>query len=588
MLVATLAMPSTAQAATSNNPVLDGSYADPDIDWFDCKFWIFPTTDGIIDERDGWWGSKTFKAFSSEDMVNWTDNGVILNVEADTAEEAGTNEYGIQIAYSPWSYGHAWAPSIEKVGDMYYFYYVAAIKDEYMEKYGAHQIDDDGNFTSQYVDDKAIGVAYSSSPTGPYTALEEPIVYPKMFEDKYGTSKSAPSVIDPSIFIDDDGTPYMTFGNWVPCIIKLNKDMISVDESSLRIVSGIPTGWWSQDAFMESLVIFKRNGKYYFTWSVDGTASENYRVAYGVASKITYNVSYKGILLQKDEANSIYGTAHQSILYLPTNDTYYISYGRLQTQADGTLSTNGDRGNYREVCIDKITFDSIGEASATPTNTGVESVTSHTISSTVKSTSKKAATMSANGKITQNYYCTECGKLFPKSTTISKISSVKLSTTSYTYDGKAKKPTVTVKDSSGKTISASNYTVKYSSNTNVGKAKAVITFKGNYSGSKDLYFTINPKSTSLSGLTAKSKGFTVKWKKQATQTTGYQIQYATDSKFTKNCKTVTISKNSTTSKTISKLSAKKKYYVRIRTYKTVSGTKYYSSWSSSKNITTKK
>ncbi|MGN0522782.1 MAG: fibronectin type III domain-containing protein, partial [Eubacterium sp.] len=111
-------------------------------------------------------------------------------------------------------------------------------------------------------------------------------------------------------------------------------------------------------------------------------------------------------------------------------------------------------------------------------------------------------------------------------------------------------------------------------------------FKGKYSGTKTLYFYIKPKSTSISSLTAGSKKFTVKWKKQATQTTGYQIQYSTSSKFS-NAKTVTISKNSTTSKTISSLSAKKKYYVRVRTYKVVNGTKYYSSWSKAKYVTTK-
>lgn len=70
---------------------------------------------------------------------------------------------------------------------------------------------------------------------------------------------------------------------------------------------------------------------------------------------------------------------------------------------------------------------------------------------------------------------------------------------------------------------------------------------------------------------------------KATQTTGYQLQYSTSSKF-KGVKTVTVSKNKTTSKKISKLKAKKKYYVRIRTYKTVDGKKYYSAWSSVKSI----
>ena len=84
---------------------------------------------------------------------------------------------------------------------------------------------------------------------------------------------------------------------------------------------------------------------------------------------------------------------------------------------------------------------------------------------------------------------------------------------------------------------------------------------------------------------------TVKWKKQATQTTGYEIQYSKSSKFT-NSKIATVKKNTATSKTIKKLSAKKKYYARIRTYKTVNvngkATKLYSSWSKAKSVTVKK
>lgn len=166
-------------------------------------------------------------------------------------------------------------------------------------------------------------------------------------------------------------------------------------------------------------------------------------------------------------------------------------------------------------------------------------------------------------------------------------STVKLAKTSYAYDGKTKKPAVTIKNSKGKKVSTKNYTVSYSSGRkNVGTYTVTIKFKGSYSGTVKKTFTIKPKSTTLSSVKAKSKGFTVKWKKQTAQTTGYQIQYSTSSSF-KNPKTVTVSKNSTTSKTISGLNSKKKYYVRVRTYKTVKGTKYYSSWSSKKSVVTK-
>lgn len=164
-----------------------------------------------------------------------------------------------------------------------------------------------------------------------------------------------------------------------------------------------------------------------------------------------------------------------------------------------------------------------------------------------------------------------------------------LSTTTYTYNGSVKKPSVTIKDSKGNVVSKSNYKVSYSNNKNVGKGVVTVEFVGDYySGEFIKTITINPASTKITSISAKSKGFTVKWSKKTTQTTGYQIQCATDSKYTKNKKTVTVSKNSTTSKTVTGLKPKKKYYVRVRTYKTVNGKKYYSSWSSSKTITTKR
>lgn len=165
---------------------------------------------------------------------------------------------------------------------------------------------------------------------------------------------------------------------------------------------------------------------------------------------------------------------------------------------------------------------------------------------------------------------------------------IKLSKTSYVYSGSYCKPSVVFKNNKGKTVNTYYYTVKYSSNKSVGTAKVVVTLRNGFSGSFTMYFSILPKSTTISSLTAVSKGFTVKWKKQSTQTTGYQIQIATDSKFTKNKKLYTVTKNSTVSKKLTKFTGKKKYYVRIRTYKTVSGKKYYSSWSTAKYVTTKK
>ena len=196
------------------------------------------------------------------------------------------------------------------------------------------------------------------------------------------------------------------------------------------------------------------------------------------------------------------------------------------------------------------------------------------------------ATLSENGSIVQKCACGDVQSseviYAPKTFTLSK--------TAYTYDGKAKKPTVTVKDSRGNTIAASNYTVTYASGRKaIGSYAVTVKFKGSkYEGSKKLTFKINPKGTSVSKVSSPKKAqLKATWKKQTTKTTGYQIQVATDSKFTKNIKKVTVSKNKTTSTIIKKLGSKKKYYVRVRTYKTVGKTKYYSAWSKSKTIKVK-
>ncbi|RGG46866.1 hypothetical protein DWX72_10850 [Ruminococcus sp. AF21-11] len=275
-------------------------------------------------------------------------------------------------------------------------------------------------------------------------------------------------------------------------------------------------------------------------------------------------------------------------------------------------------------------------------------------------------TASIGVKGSKHKECTVCKKVLETAEipALSRISiskaSVTLSTSTYAYDGKAKKPGVMVK-LNGKTLkNGTDYTVSYSNNTKVGTAKVTITGKGNYTGSvsktysiknnfkkatvsgistkaftgknitqsitvkyngktlkkgtdytvsysnnkkvgtatvkiagKGSYtgtvtktFKINPAKQEIQKLTAKSKAFFVDWAQKGSAT-GYEIQYATNSKFT-SAKKVTITSNKTDKTTVSKLSGKKKYYVRVRSYTTVNGTKYYGAWSASKSVTTKK
>ena len=258
----------------------------------------------------------------------------------------------------------------------------------------------------------------------------------------------------------------------------------------------------------------------------------------------------------------------------PSNPTQACKHTstEVRNQKDATCTAAGYTGDtYCKTCNKKL-------------STG-KSIAAKGHSTTTKT---QKATASKDGKITTT--CTRCGTT-TKTVKIAKVSKIKLSKTKYTYNGKKQTPSVTVKDSKGKELKVNtDYKVKMpSGRKNVGTYEVKITLKGSkYSGSKTLSYTINPKGTKLSEVKAKEKGFEAKWKKQSTQTNGYQIQYSTDSKFKSGNKTVTVNKNSTTKKTISKLKANKKYYVRIRTYKTVGKQKYYSDWSKSEKVTTKK
>ncbi len=210
----------------------------------------------------------------------------------------------------------------------------------------------------------------------------------------------------------------------------------------------------------------------------------------------------------------------------------------------------------------------------------VVKTSNHTVTNTTTQASK-----SENGKIVGK--CSVCGQEVSNET-IYKPETVKISFVSVAYSGGSQRPQVVVYDSAGNIIIAKYYSVSYKNNKKVGTATVTVKMNDKYSGTFTEKFKILPKSTSLTKVKGVSKGIKVTWKKRTSQTTGYQIQYSTDKNFKGKTKTVTIKKNSAKSITIKKLKAKKTYYVRMRTYKTVSGKKYYSSWSKVKTARTKK
>ena len=167
-----------------------------------------------------------------------------------------------------------------------------------------------------------------------------------------------------------------------------------------------------------------------------------------------------------------------------------------------------------------------------------------------------------------------------------KLTKAKITVSNKTYTGKAIKPTVTVKYSGKKLKKGTDYTVSYKNNKKIGTATAIINGKGKYVGTRTVTFKITPKKTSIKKLSSGKKKIKVKWGK-VTNSSGYQIVVATNKGFSKNKKEIYVKSKSSDSKTITKLKAKKTYYVRLRAYKTVKGKKIYAPYTKTVKVKTK-
>ena len=157
------------------------------------------------------------------------------------------------------------------------------------------------------------------------------------------------------------------------------------------------------------------------------------------------------------------------------------------------------------------------------------------------------------------------------------------------WTGKARKPKVTVLDTSSEVVESRNYQVSYRNNVKPGQASVIVLFCGAYKGTMTKTFRIVPKGTTLSRLSSVSRGFVVRWKRQRAQTSGYELQYSTNKKFSKRAvRKVMVKGNKKASKRITGRKPGKKYYVRIRTYKSVKAKgktkKFYSAWSKAKTV----
>ena len=308
-------------AVQNRNPVLAGYYADPEILYAEKtkRYYIYPTSDGFT----GWAGNY-FKVFSSANLTNWKDEGVMLDLPKQVS----------------WANRNAWAPCIieKKINGQYkYFYYFTAAQ--------------------------KIGVAVADEPTGPFVDLGKPLVAAKPAGIKGGQE------IDPDVFTDPKtGKSYLYWGNGYMAVAELNEDMVSFKPESTQIIKVDKT-------YREGTYVFYRKGIYYFMWSEDDTRSPNYRVRYGTSTSPTgpLTISADNIVIQKNEAEGIYGTGHNSVIQIPGTDDWYIVYHRF-TYPNG-IKMGSAAGYNREVCIDKLVFGADGSIKQTvPTHKGVASI----------------------------------------------------------------------------------------------------------------------------------------------------------------------------------------------------------------------
>ena len=311
-------------------PILTGFHADPEVLYSNKtkKYYIYSTTDGTPG-----WGGHDFSVFSSENLVDWKDEGKMLDVKGDQVK---------------WATGNAWAPCIieKKVGKTYkYFFY-----------FSAH---------NPQSNRKEIGVAVSDSPTGPFVDSGAPIITDA---DRPKEARGG-QAIDVDVFQDPkSGKFYLYWGNGFMAGAELNDDMLSVKKETITHMT--PQGGNLQTwAFREGAYVFYRKGTYYFMWSVDDTGSPNYHVCYGTAKSplgpITIDENNFMVIKQKPE-DQIYGTAHNSVLQIPGKDEWYIVYHRINKNF-----IHHESGIHREVCIDKLTFDKQGRIiPVTPTLNG--------------------------------------------------------------------------------------------------------------------------------------------------------------------------------------------------------------------------
>jgi hypothetical protein len=276
---------------TAGNPIIKTIYtADPSAHvWEDGRIYIYASHD--IDPPRGCDLMDAYHVFSSDDMVNWLDEGEILNSD--------------DVAWGRPEGGFMWAPDCAYKNGKYYFYY-------------PHPSGSDWNETWK------IGVAVSDKPASGFT------------DQGYIEGLGGFAMIDPCVFVDEDGRGYMYYGGGGRCQAgELNEDMVSVKEG-MSDVEGL-------EDFHEAAWVFKRNGLYYLTYA--DNLEDNNRMRYATSAHPLGPWEYRGIFLEPTGCSTTHGSV------VEYRGQWYLFYHN---------QTISGLGNLRSVCIDELHFQEDG------------------------------------------------------------------------------------------------------------------------------------------------------------------------------------------------------------------------------------
>lgn len=305
-----------ASQVFAQNPIIRNQYsADPSARVFGDKVYLFPSHDILAQEgkgRIGWFCMEDYHVFSSTNLTDWTDNGMIISQTA--TPWAKTDAYSM------------WAPDCIERNGKYYFYFPAIPKDTIVAK----------GFT--------VGVAIADKPEGPYTPQATPIKGVKG--------------IDPNVFIDKDGQAYLYWSQGNIYAAKLNSNMLALD-SDVKTLGELPTKGLKEGPYM-----FERNGIYYLTYPHVENKIE--RLEYAISNNPLGPFKFTGVIM--DESESGCWTNHHSVIQFKNqwylfyhNNDYSPSFDKARSVRADSLCFNED-GTIKKVIP---TLRGIGVTSAT-------------------------------------------------------------------------------------------------------------------------------------------------------------------------------------------------------------------------------